>query len=96
MDHIDPSVGETIWAAVQSVWDAAQDFDGSAEMPEIRAASSDADACSVPDRNIAEQAGVELALVRGWLDENNDIRVVVVSEGETRLVRAVMHPDSGV
>jgi hypothetical protein len=96
MEQIDPAVGETIWAAVQSVWDAAQNFDGSAEMPEIRAASSDADARSVPDKNIAEQAGVELALVRAWLDENNDIRVVVASKGETRLVEAVMHPDSGV
>jgi hypothetical protein len=96
MEQIDPSIGETIWAAVQSVWDAAQDFDGSTEMPEIRAASSEADARSAPDENIAEQAGVELALVRAWLDENNDIRVVVVSEGETRLVKAVMHPDSGV
>ena len=34
---IDPAVGETIWAAVQSVWDAAQDFDGSTEMPQVRA-----------------------------------------------------------
>jgi hypothetical protein len=65
-------------------------------MPEIRAASSDTDARSVPDEDIAEEAGVEVALVRAWLDENNDIRVVVVSEGETRLVKAVMHPDSGV
>ena len=94
--QIDPAVGESIWAAVQSVWHAAQDFDGSAEMPEIRAASSDADARSVPDEDIAEQAGVEVAIVRAWLDENNDIRVVVVSEGETRLVEAVMRPDSGV
>src|SRR5688572_5681750 len=94
--QIDPAVGESIWAAVQSVWDAAQDFDGSAEMPEIRAASSDADARSVPDEDIAEQAGVEVAIVRAWLDENNDIRVVVVSDGETRMVKAVMHPDSGV
>jgi hypothetical protein len=96
MEPIDPAVGETIWAAVQSVWDAAQDFDGSTEMPEIRAASSDADARSVPDESIAEAAGVDVALVRAWLDENNDIRVVVASEGETRLVKAVMHPDSGV
>ena len=96
MDQIDPAVGETIWAAVQSVWDATQDFDGSTEMPEIRAASSDADARSVPDEDISEQAGVDVALVRAWLDENNDIRVVVASEGETRLVEAVMHPDSGV
>jgi hypothetical protein len=96
MEPMDSAVGETIWAAVQSVWDAAQDFDGSTEMPEIRAASSDAVARSVPDENIAEEAGVEVALVRAWLDENNDIRVVVVSEGETRLVKAVMHPDSGV
>ena len=96
MEQIDPAVGETIWAAVQSVWVAAQDFDGSTEMPEIRAASSDADARSVRDENIAQQAGVEIALVRSWLDENNDIRVVVASEGETRLVAAVMHPDSGV
>ena len=96
MERIDPAVGETIWAAVQSVWDAAQDFDGSTEMPEIRAASSDADARSVPDEDIAEEAGVEVALVRAWLDENNDIRVVVESEGETRLVKAVMHPDAGV
>ena len=96
MERIDPAVGETIWAAVQSVWDAAQDFDGSTEMPEIRAASSDADARSVPDENIAEEAGVEVALVRAWHDEYNDIRVVAVSEGETRLVTAVMHPDSGV
>jgi hypothetical protein len=94
MEQIDPAVGETIWAAVQSVWHAAQD--GSTEMPEIRAASSDADARNVPDENIAEEAGVDVALVRAWLDENNDIRVVVVSEGETRLVKAVMHPDSGV
>ena len=78
------------------MWDAAQDFDGSTEMPEIRAASSDADARNVSDENIAEEAGVDVALVRAWLDENNDIRVVVVSEGETRLVKAVMHPDSGV
>ena len=96
MEHVDPAVGETIWAAVQSVWDAAQDYDGSTEMPQIRAASSDADARSVPDKNIAERAGVELALVRAWLDENNDILVVVASKGETRLVEAVMHPDSGV
>ena len=96
MERIDPSVGETIWAAVQSVWDAAQNFDGSTEMPEIRAASSDADARSVPDMAIADQAGVEVALVRAWLDENDDIRVVVTSEGETRLVKAVLHPDSGV
>ena len=96
MEQIDPAVGETIWAAVQSVWDAAQDFDGSTEMPEIRASSSDADARRVPDNAIAEQAGVEVALVRAWLDENHDIRVVVASEGETRLVQAVMHPDSGV
>ena len=96
MERIDPAVGDTIWAAVQSVWVAAQDFDGSTEMPEIRAASSDADARSVPDRAIAEQAGVDLEIVRAWLDENNDIRVVVASEGETRLVEAVMHPDSGV
>jgi hypothetical protein len=94
MEQTDPAVGETIWAAVQSVWDSAQD--GSTEMPEIRAASSDADARSVSDENIAEEAGVEVALVRAWLDENNDIRVVVVSEGETRVVKAVMHPDSGV
>ena len=94
--QIDPAVGETIWAAVQSVWDAAQDFDGSTEMPQIRAASSGADARSVPDKDIAEQAGVEVALVRAWLDENNDIRVVVASRGETRLVEAVVHPDSGV
>jgi hypothetical protein len=78
------------------VWDEAQDFDGSTEMPEIRAASSDAEARGVPDQRIAEKAGVEVALVRAWLDENNDIRVVVESEGETRLVEAVMHPDSGV
>jgi hypothetical protein len=96
MEQIDPAVGETIWAAVQSVWLAAQDFDGSTEMPEIRAASSDAEARSVPDKAIAEQAGVEVALVRAWLDENNDIRVVVASEGEARLVEGVMHPDSGV
>ena len=96
MKQIDPAVGETIWAAVQTVWDAAQDFDGSTEMPEIRASSPDADARSVPDEEIAEQAGVEVALVRAWLDENNDIRVVVASEGGTRLVKAVMHPDSGV
>lgn len=96
MEQIDPAVGETIWAAVQSVWNEAQDFDGSTEMPEIRAASSDADARSVSDESIAEQAGIEVALVRAWLDENNDVRVVVVSEGETRLVMAVMHPDSGV
>ncbi len=96
MEPIDPAVGETIWAAVQSVWVAAQDFDGSTEMPEIRAATSDADARSVPDRAIAEQAGVDVALVRAWLDENEDIRVVVRSDGETRLVEAVMHPDSGV
>jgi hypothetical protein len=94
--QIDPAVGETIWAAVQSVWGAAQDFDGSTEMPEIRAASSDADARSVPDKDIAQQAGVDVAVVRAWLDENNDIRVVVASEGETRLVEAVVHPDSGV
>ena len=94
--QIDPAVGETIWAAVQSVWDAAQDFDGSTEMPQIRAASSDADARSVPDEDIAEQAGVEVTLVRAWLDENNDIRVVVATKGETRLVEALMHPDSGV
>jgi hypothetical protein len=94
--HIDPAVGETIWAAVQSVWDAAQDFDGSTEMPQIRAASSDADARRVPDRDIAEHAGVDVGLVRAWLEENNDIRVVVASKGETRLVEAVMHPDSGV
>jgi hypothetical protein len=96
MEQIDPAVGETIWAAVQTVWDAAQDFDGSTEMPEIRAASSDADARAVPDTKIAEQAGVELELVRAWLDENNYIRVLVTSEGETRSVEAVMHPDSGV
>jgi hypothetical protein len=96
MEQIDPAVGETIWAAVQSVWDAAQDFDGSTEMPQIRAASSGADARSVPDIDIAEQAGVEVALVRAWLDENNDIRVVVASKGETRLVEAVVYPDSGV
>jgi hypothetical protein len=96
MEQIDPAVGETIWAAVQSVWEAAQDFDGSTEMPEIRAASSDAHARGVSDEEIAEQAGVEVPLVRAWLDENNDIRVVVVPEGETRLVRAVIHPDSGV
>ena len=96
MEQIDPAVGETIWAAVQSAWVEAQNFDGSTEMPEIRAASSDAAARSVPDRAIAEQAGVEIALVRAWLNENNDIRVVVASEGETRLVEAVMHPDSGV
>jgi hypothetical protein len=94
--QIDPAVGETIWAAVQSVWDAAQDFDGSTEMPQIRAASSDADARSVLDKDIAEQAGVEVALVRAWLEENNDIRVVVASKGESRLVEALMHPDSGV
>jgi hypothetical protein len=94
--QIDPAVGETIWAAVQTRWDAAQDFDGSAEMPQIRAASSEADARSVLDKDIAEQAGVEVAVVRAWLDENNDIRVVVASKGETRLVEAVMHPDSGV
>src|SRR3954468_7706841 len=93
---IDPAVGETIWAAVQSVWDAAQDFDGSTEMLKIRAASSDADTRSVPDKDIAEQAGVHVALVRAWLDENNEIRVVVASRGETRLVEAVVHPDSGV
>ena len=96
MERIDPAVGETIWAAVQSVWVAAQNFDGSAEMPEIRAASTDAHARSVPDENIAEQAGVEVALVRAWLAENNDLRLVVVSEGETCLVKAVLHPDSGV
>ncbi len=96
MEQFDPAVGETIWAAVQSVWDAAQDFDGSTEMPEIRASSPDADARSVPDKDIAEQAGVEVELVRAWLDENNHIRVVVASKGETRLVEAVMHPDSGV
>jgi hypothetical protein len=96
MEQIDPAVGETIWAAVQSVWDAAQDFDGSTEMPEIRAASADADARSVPDATIAEQAGVEVALVRAWLDENDGIRVVVSQEGETRQVSAVIHPDSGV
>jgi hypothetical protein len=96
MEPVDPAIGETIWAAVQSVWDAAQDFDGSTEMPEIRAASHDAGAHSVTDETIAEQAGVEVALVRAWLDENDDIRVVVASEGETRLVKAVMHPDSGV
>ena len=96
MQQIDPAVGETVWAAVQTVWDAAQDFDGSTEMPAIRAASSDIDARSVPDVDIAEQAGVDVALVRAWLDENNDIRVVVETEGGTRLVKAVMHPDSGV
>jgi uncharacterized protein YjfI (DUF2170 family) len=96
MQQIDPAVGETIWAAVQSVWVAAQDFDASTEMPEIRAAGSNADARSVPDEDIAERAGVEVALVRAWLDEYNDIRVVVASEGETRLVEAVMYPDSGV
>ncbi len=96
MEQIDPAVGETIWAAVQSVWDTAHDFDGSTEMPEIRAASSDADGRSVPDEAVAEHAGVEIALVRAWLDENDGIRVVVTSEGETRLVEAVMHPDSGV
>jgi hypothetical protein len=94
--QIDPAVAETIWAAVQSGWNTAQDFDGSSEMPQIRAASSDADARRVPDRDIAKHAGVDVALVRAWLDENNDIRVVVASEGETRLVQAVMHPDSGV
>ena len=96
MERIDPAVGETIWAAVQSVWDAAQDVDGSSEMPEIRASSPDAHARRVPDKDIAEQAGVEVALVRAWLDENDNIRVVIASEGETRLVQAVMHPDSGV
>ena len=96
MEQIDPAVGETIWAAVQSVWDAAQDFDGSTEMPPVRAASSDADARRVPDRDIAEHAGVDVAIVRAWLEENNDIRVVLASEGEIRLVEAVMHPDSGV
>jgi hypothetical protein len=96
MEQTDPAIGETIWAAVQTAWDAAQDFDGSTEMPEIRAASSDADARGVPDTKIAEQAGVDLELVRAWLDENNDIRVVVASEGDTRSVEAVMHPDSGV
>lgn len=96
MEQIDPAIGETIWAAVQSVWDAAQEFDGSTEMPGVRAASSNADARSVPDEDIAEHAGVEVALVRAWLDENNDIRVVLALEGETRLVEAVMHPDSGV
>jgi hypothetical protein len=94
--QIDPAVGETIWAAVQSVWDAAQDFDGSTEMPQIRAASSAADARRVTDREIAEHAGVDVALVRAWLEENKDVRVVVASKGETRLVEAVMHPDSGV
>jgi hypothetical protein len=78
------------------VWDAAQSCNGSTEMPQIQTAGSDADARSVPDQNIAEQAGVEVALVRAWLDDNNDIRVVVISEGENRLVKAVMHPDSGV
>src|SRR3954447_16158416 len=73
MNQIDPAVGETIWAAVQSLWEAAQNFDGSTEMPQIRAASSGADARSVPDKDIAEQAGVEVALVRAWLDENSDI-----------------------
>jgi hypothetical protein len=96
MQKIDPAVGETIWAAVQSVWNAAQDFDGSTEMPEIRASSPDANARGVADKDIAEQAGVEVALVRAWLQENDDIRVLVASEGETRLVEAVMHPDSGV
>jgi hypothetical protein len=96
MERIDPAVGETIWAAVQSVWVAAQDFDGSTEMPEIRAASSDADARGVTDEAIAEHAGVDVALVRVWLDDNNDIRVVATTDGETRLVEAVMHPDSGV
>ena len=96
MEQIDPAVGETIWAAVQSVWITVQDFDGSTELSGTGAASSDADARRVPDKAIAEQAGVEVALVRAWLDENNDIRVVVASEGETRLVQAVMHPDSGV
>ena len=96
MEQIDPAVGETIWAAVQSVWDAAQDFDGSTEMPELRASSPDAHARSISDEDVAEQAGVGVALVRAWLDENHDIRVVVASEGETRLVEAVMHPDSGV
>jgi hypothetical protein len=96
MKKIDPAVGETIWAAVQTVWTATQDFDGSTEMPGIRAASPGADARSVSDTDIAEQADVDLALVRAWLEENNDIRVVVTSEGDTRLVEAVMHPDSGV
>ena len=96
MEQIDPAVGESIWAAVQTVWNAAQDFDGSTEMPEIRAASPDADARRVPDKDIAEQAGVEVALVRAWLEENDSIRVVVAAEGESRLVEAVMHPDSGV
>jgi hypothetical protein len=96
MEQIDPALGETIWAAVQSTWEATQDFDGSTEMPEIRAASSGADARSVPDEAIAEQAGVDVTLVRAWLDENSDIRVVVASQGETRRVEAVMHPGSGV
>jgi hypothetical protein len=96
MEQIDPTVGETIWAAVQSVWDAAQDFDGSTEMPAIRAASADADARSVSDATIAEQAGVDVELVRAWLEEYDDVRVVVASQGEARLVKAVMHPDSGV
>jgi hypothetical protein len=97
MDHqIDPAVGETIWAAVQSVWEAAQDSDGSADMPRIRAASSDADARRVSDRDIAAHAGVDVALVRAWLEQNDNIRVVVASQGETLLVEAVMHPDSGV
>ena len=65
-------------------------------MPGIRAASSDADARGISEVSIAEQAGVEVALVRAWLDENNDIRVVVTSEGETRLVDALVRPDSGV
>lgn len=94
--QIDPAVGETIWAAVQSVWEAAQGSDGATEIPEIRAASSDADARGVPDRDIAEHAGVDVTLVRAWLEENNDVRVVVASQGETRLVEDVMHPDSGV
>jgi hypothetical protein len=96
MEQIDPTVGETIWAAVQSVWDAAQDFDGSTEMPGIRDASPDADARSVSDATIAEQAGVDVELVRAWLEEYDDVRVVVASQGEGRLVKAVMHPDSGV
>jgi len=96
MEQMDPTVAETIWAAVQTAWNGAQDFDGTREMPEIRAAAVGSDVRGVSDKDIAEHAGVGVELVRTWLEENNDVRVVVTSDGDTRLVEAVMHPDSGV
>jgi len=78
---------DDLYGTIRDLWNAAQH--GTTDELAPPAGFGQA-VVSVPDADIAEATGLELAAVREFLDHADGVKLVVGREGETRTVKALL------